>query len=415
MNVRWYSVTEYHEPCQSVLAEYDPEHIFVDVRERASGDWVEELSAKQMSFATQASANASRTHSSEAAWTKSMGSLFFEEACPVLAQATFRETCFCKKHGQECPCRPCLESGDIWVELSGNTCTPWSSSGSQRGFLDAHALTGLIWATSLANASTPPHLIINENTPRYPGEQIWAALCPDWAQYSASLSPANFGLPVSRPRKYLGVSRLPHTAAAAAAPLDLLQLMDCDIDASLFFEVPEHVTEAFIRSMAEGRNLAAPAGISAKDLLSFAVRQRLGQYKESWEAYRQAAGPASSSDLGLVDVSQNFAYAGPRDWGTRNHMPTLKGFGVNNLIERSIEHDTPATQSKLVSQIFLVTSFLCLVGVLFSLTLQGNTSIYSLAKKQLLPPLAHFAIHGPQPLCNMRHHISCISPAHFLC
>ena len=54
----------------------------------------------------------------------------------------------------------------IWMEISGNSCTPWSAAGSQTGWLHPASVAAVAYGFFLSLSA--PCLVVKENTPRFP-------------------------------------------------------------------------------------------------------------------------------------------------------------------------------------------------------------------------------------------------------
>jgi hypothetical protein len=173
--VVFYSACDCDPLCRNALANHrqPPLHIFTDIRTRISPKTYEDLEGLYVQHRTKLDEGNYESVTAKHFACSTIGWEFFEAACEYLKQVPYNRDSMghchvCKKH---CPHVPQLEDGDLWLEIGGNTCTPWSVNGKREGWLDYNGLASLAWATWSSGAR--PHFILNECTPKWPGETVW--------------------------------------------------------------------------------------------------------------------------------------------------------------------------------------------------------------------------------------------------
>jgi hypothetical protein len=87
-----------------------------------------------------------------------------------------------------------------YINVSGNTCVPWSMLGSKFGWLHECTIVMLAWLWSLVKAL--PECIIEECTPRFDWEAFQDLLSKWYVVQSLVYSPCQMGIPVKRQRRY---------------------------------------------------------------------------------------------------------------------------------------------------------------------------------------------------------------------
>ena len=107
-----------------------------------------------------------------------------------------KSTAFCYKHGAECPLRTACAGmrGDV----SGTSCTDESSMGLRRSFKGKTSLSFAVWLTEIKWFYD---FSVQEITSLF-DSSIFERLLPEFSYTSKILSPSQFGLPYSRPRKF---------------------------------------------------------------------------------------------------------------------------------------------------------------------------------------------------------------------
>ena len=238
VNVTLHSQTEKEEACYPFLS---APHVFEDLKERVDKRLWTKLCRLQQKFIRKAEAAAEKSASSKgqgrgrgkrcdkATNLQELGDKFLHAAAKLLDDNMnyFKKSGACLKCGQTC-CWT-FRQGDsetaaapeaIWVEAAGNTCTPWSSRSSRKGWLDEESLVALVWAWSLKAGGQSPDAVINENTPAWPAEKLWHLVWPSCVVMSETFSPCDMGVPCNRVRRYTVV--LPQQGRLKTmAPLDL--------------------------------------------------------------------------------------------------------------------------------------------------------------------------------------------------
>ena len=110
---------------------------------------------------------------------------------------------WCFAHHKKCPYKAPTDVGgaQLFVEVGGNVCTPWSSAGSRHGWLDPVSLPNLVWLWDIR--SRKPDIVVNECTPFYEADVVLKFLGPDeYDSFHLKFGPDDLGIPVSRDRLY---------------------------------------------------------------------------------------------------------------------------------------------------------------------------------------------------------------------
>jgi hypothetical protein len=177
--VEFYSATDNSKACRSALEAHrePPKHIFGDLRDRIPTEVYGQLEGLFTKFNDMMPKGECKKVVTQAA--KDLGDLFFQEACTLLDNLELPRdgTAWCFLCEKNCPVVPPLRPGDIWLEAAGNTCTPWSRSGAQLGWLDFQSLVSLVWGYWLRSAR--PSVILNECTPMWPAGLFFGRIMGD--------------------------------------------------------------------------------------------------------------------------------------------------------------------------------------------------------------------------------------------
>eukprot|EP00969_Alexandrium_andersonii_P148080 6546519-Alexandrium_andersonii.AAC.1 len=93
---------------------------------------------------------------------------------------------------------PTPAPGQLWVEIVGPTCTPWSIMGARRGWLDANNNALLVWMAQVR--ALKPHAWLLECTPKIDVATITGYLRNTYNVEPFIFSPTQLGLPISGQR-----------------------------------------------------------------------------------------------------------------------------------------------------------------------------------------------------------------------
>ena len=222
---------------------------------------------------------------------KELSDGFFELACQLLDKVVFcqEQVDSCLRCGQDCKLRPTLLDDEEWIEIAGNTCTPWSHAGAQLGWLDRESLPALAWGYWLRQ--NLPDYILNECTPAWPSLEFFSRILPDLYRFAKiEVSPEDLGIPSRRPRSYTTAARCTTTSQLADhgrlfMPVVKRHLVMPPTD---FFCAPQPVVDMCLQQLLTARGLHTADGtilstVSWKTTLSFAERQRLQDYTKMYE------------------------------------------------------------------------------------------------------------------------------------
>jgi hypothetical protein len=174
IEVLFWSACDRDAVCRNVLKNHKqhPLHIFTDLRDRIPPQAYEDLEGLYTQHRQRLDDGQYATIVEKQAACRIIGDEFFEAACTLLDNSDLKVTqARCTICNAQCPLVPPLQEHDIWIEVGGNTCTPWSVNGKREGWLDYNGLPSLAWTFWCKGAR--PHFILNECTPRWPGETVW--------------------------------------------------------------------------------------------------------------------------------------------------------------------------------------------------------------------------------------------------
>ena len=273
-----YSQTEISQACRECLT---GQHKFGDLLERLDPSVTQKLERAQDKFASKVAAHPQKLEAMEAK--------FLEAAAAILDDAIllgkFRQEAFCFRCNRDCPWFPQVAGEELWVEIAGNTCTPWSHRGARKGFLDAAAIPALVWLWSLKYAGGP-HIIVNENVAGFPAEQFFKLAFGDSSVKSVLYSPADLGIPTHRQRKYSVV--VPDKAKSSFERLNFgydalrkFAFRSLQLRGSVYLQAPKSDVKQFIDDLAASRMLPRrPEGhtYDCMTVMSSGARVRANQF-----------------------------------------------------------------------------------------------------------------------------------------
>ena len=282
IDVASHSQTEVHPECQGLLT---AKHIMSDICDRVSQKLLKKLQRLQDKYFSQCEDATPQVR-------HQCGERFLQEAARLLDKSAveFQACVTCKTCGCTCAWAPPREDNQLWVEVAGNTCTPWSSRGKMNGWLDPASLVALIWVFSLKFASQgPPDVIINENVVGFPAERLFHLVFPSSIVCSHVWSPCDLGIPSHRPRRYTLVFPRPTSKLYGNVSYDMDTLRAVcfrrlQLHGSVFLQAPaDHVKKA-LDKLAEHKGLPPrPAGqaYSCKHVMVSGDAVRMEQHRES--------------------------------------------------------------------------------------------------------------------------------------
>ncbi len=233
LDVRFHGASDVSGVCRKVLRLHKPgsraEHIFSDVQslfpeeKRRTLEKLGKRYRDQVKASTKAAESAKGSEVAASVYrveTRRLGEKFFTRARQLLAEHTFDLSVrvWCDAHQRLCPFAPPVsEAPSLELEVAGTTCVAWSSMGSSWGWLDPSAVPCLVWCFWMR--ARRPHLIIHENTPRFDVGKLLSVLGSEaYAAASGVTSPADFGVPARRKRRYTVLCRVPEGAARWRGP-----------------------------------------------------------------------------------------------------------------------------------------------------------------------------------------------------
>ena len=312
VNVEWHAQADTSAECRSL---HSSKHVFSDLADRVADDLWEALCDLQsfhrdgLIVKVEAGEQLSRPQ------IKLAGDRFLKEACSLLNSSRdgFKDRAPCVNCNRMCRWSPPPpKKGEIWVEVAGNTCTPWSVRGKSWGWLDVQSLPALVWAFSLKFAPAMPDIIINECVPSFPAEAFFSQVFPGSVVRSTTFSPVDLGLPVNRLRRYSLIFPKQSSPVYGMVPWDTQVLSDfafrkLHLRGSVFFQASPELVKEFMDELAAAKQM--PPRHGGKTYACEAVMQsgdkiRMNQYKQ-----KAMEGGYHNMDLN-IDVAQTVNYGG---------------------------------------------------------------------------------------------------------
>ena len=320
LNYVLHGATEKDELCQRMLRNHGPRtrssHLFGDILERISSEVLAALADMQKKYLNLYNA-AMKKHGKATAKKRKecvdqFGRSFVAEAVEYLSQSPISKdaTSYCFAHDCMCPLWPAETSNRIHVEVAGNTCTPWSTSGKQMGWLDSESIPCIVWLYSMQCVS--PSILVNECTPLFDAEILRRLFQKTHHFATHVFGPPLLGIPACRDRRYTVLMRKDRCSD--------LRLFDQDqfskilaapmvSQGSLFMRASSVLVQAFLNDMAGPRGLASVPERSqgsaqpfhAALVLSPWLRLQLTKYKKVLQESPRFAGKKNI----FVDLSQN--------------------------------------------------------------------------------------------------------------
>ena len=281
-----HSQTEISDKCKPCL---ESNHVFSDLQDRLPKKVMGKLASMQRKHAKAVGRTAAMTK-------QACSDQFLAEAVKYLEKQgeVVARTMHCDKCGRACSWVPDASPGSLWVEVAGNTCTPWSARGHGLGWLDPKSLPALAWGWSLKHHA--PDVIINECVSSWPAEAFFKALFPEAIVGCSLFSPVDLGIPVHRPRKYTVV--IPTSSSALSGQFaswdeKVLTGFACQklqLGGSVFLSAPESEVKDVLLTMANAKQL--PPLPSGKDyafevVMPTAQRMRMQQFRHALEESRE--------------------------------------------------------------------------------------------------------------------------------
>ena len=334
LQVRHYSCTDIDPLCRDFQAHHrsPPEHQFGNLCDRVNSEVVIHLCAIQENFRTQADqviAQRSEGKSQREVYSE-IGDRFFEEACSFLdgVEVDPDVECWCFVHNRPCRVRPDVPPGAVWLEIGGNTCTPWTTSGKHLGYLDPASIPSLIWGYTV-KSHRPVH-VVNECVRLWPALQFWQRILQDtfYRIVSDLHNPYQFGFPANRCRRLTHLRDGAHPAGrarfgATSHNLLLAAGFDCNpaLTADSYFQAPKRNLEKYRADLLTQRMFVLPPGIKSLSwelVIPFHFRARL----KRWKKFLRLQGiDLAKSDHALVaDIQHNPEWMGR---ASQRHMPAL--------------------------------------------------------------------------------------------
>lgn len=115
-----------------------------------------------------------------------------------------KEEGYCFNHKQNCPYKPPLIQGDVWLETGGNTCISFSPQGSRGRWLHESAIPCAIWLVLFG--CRKGDWLLQECSHLFNTEEAlsaaFAAAGVDYTISALKISPTDVGVPMRRPRRF---------------------------------------------------------------------------------------------------------------------------------------------------------------------------------------------------------------------
>ena len=357
-----YAATELHPSGQTCLLSHNANiaHVFEDVLGRLPEDILQKLKEIEGSALSdfknlQAELALGQIDKVFFGQQKSrMEEAYLHTLKSELQQVEFRATDHCKVHGQQCFVSPRHDPryrSSYWIEMSGNTCCPWSGMSTHNGWLDVATLPFLVWGFS--TRFYEPDSVFQENVPRFPESELMSIIGDmsegvlkdihtrplvaseeveprRYKMHAQVFSPVDLGIPSQRMRQYTALHLSPWVQFDLGVSFEDVCFRALETDASIFLNAfPKHVRCQELQLMFKLR--AKGCSTDALDDQMVCDRSALNNGDhgrlESWHCWSRApknglqdgSGKWTSS-FALVDLTQNARFSNRANAGS---MPCL--------------------------------------------------------------------------------------------
>ena len=312
-----HAATDASPLCRRVLANHHratrSEHLFSNLLERMPRGTLEALQGMQAKYMDKFKSEISAGKGKCSSKTKTIavtkfGRAFVAEALKWLEQhVQSRDVmCYCYAHERMCPVWPTEGNNTLHVEVGGNTCAPWSSSGKHFGWLDPESIPCVAWIHSLRLSA--PSIVVNECTPFFDVEVLERVFAKTHHFATIVFGPAAMGIPINRDRRYTVLVRKDRCQELKLlAETDFKQLVSAPLvaPASLFLRAPAGAIKQLLDQMGLSRGLPpaeeGDGSRKASVLLSPWHRQQLEKYQKLLETLPRF----SSKKSVFIDLSQD--------------------------------------------------------------------------------------------------------------
>jgi len=319
-------VTEYDPVCQEVLvnSKTKPHHCFSNILDRVPKAVTKYLDECQQHHRSALQDSGEPVGSRKyRQLIKDHGEDFLEEACSYLEHIDFPKDAVaqCRICNQDCPLWPVLDENCVWIEIAGNTCTPWSSVGKGLGWLDTLSIPCLIWA--FTSRWQLPHHIVNECTSAWPAKSFFHKVFGGLYDISSiSMSPDDLGLPATRNRTYTHLSCkslcCPIVQLTSAEFNDIYR-RDLVVDALDFWSAPKSLVKAAHRDLVKKRKIVGGLGLDRlpwHEIMPVGLKKRWFSYKK---LHDETIASGSGGHAAICNLAWNSSYFG----SPRSLMPAL--------------------------------------------------------------------------------------------
>ena len=311
----FHASTDFDQLCQRVLSAHHQQsasdHLFGDLLEKIPQERLAALKEMQTRYLARFNAGVKKNSLNRAdrkALLLKLGRSFVAEGLKYLSENRAFEkdcSCYCSKHLQKCRVWPDKVAGELRLEAASVTCTPWSSSGKQMGWLDVQSIASIVWMHSMLIAE--PCILVHECTRYFDVEVLERVFQHQYLFATNVFGPEDMGIPCSRERRYTVLIR-----KDLGGDLSLFagrcfhQLISARVtaNANIFLRASDSEVTAFLNTFAEQRGLvpeSSAAGLRASIILSPWLRSQLEKYKQLIENSDRFAGKARV----FVDLSQD--------------------------------------------------------------------------------------------------------------
>jgi hypothetical protein len=325
VEVEFYSACDFAPSCRRMLQQHrePPKHIFGDLQDRVPAALLEYIHKLQAAYNEELTEVAGLCRKGRKEKVAALGSEFFKECLNEFDKYPWTPadepvTAWCYRCNQMCPVTPEISEGSLWIEVGGNTCTPWSASGARLGWLDPSSVPALAWGRWISQCR--PHIIINECVPAWPAREFWEHMLKgtEFTQETLNMNPKNMGIPSCRPRSYTIVTcrgSVPMLQVSEA--LDVACTSSLAVDAAVYFKATPEMQLEMKREILRRRHIFFTEqnleDIPWSRVLTFGARMRLKSHID------QSTGFQGTQRAMLVMVSQTMQFAGY----PRSLVPTL--------------------------------------------------------------------------------------------
>lgn len=296
-----YRACDIDESCREVLKDFGgvfaPEHIHGDILDRVDDDTKSALETLLLEHQALRNQQMNEQHSDGPAppklinmLTKQSGRQLMKAAFDLIrsrGDGIWKSTAQCFRCNAQCCIHPppAIRGNRLYMNVGGNTCTPWSSvNQSSMMWLTSHSLVVIVWLADLMLHD--PAFLIQECTRLFDVVGFKMIVQDMFYVQNAVFSPTDLGIPSHRQRSYC--LRTNKKDIVVRIPFELSCLREhffrrLDADARIYFRAPTSLQKVRLLELQRLRQIEPSSSqgeeLNFRDLLAAGDRTRLDCYE----------------------------------------------------------------------------------------------------------------------------------------